>query len=178
VNEAFAHKFLPGENPLGQRLLNGGSQSTIVGVAGNVRGSALGAEPTPLIYECYCETDGDYGRMGFVIRTTGDPRAAIRAVEGQVYAVARHQPVFDVKTMDERLAESLAPQRFHLVLIGTFAAIALVLSALGVYGVLSHLVTRRTREIGIRIAMGAQAGEVRRLVVGESVAQGLGARGG
>jgi len=83
--------------------------------------------------------------------------------------VDRNQPVFDVKTMDERLANSLAPQRFHLALIGTFAFIALVLSALGVYGVLSCLVTRRTREIGIRIAMGALPHEVRRLVVGESV---------
>ena len=171
VNEAFARKFLPGENPLDQRLLYDRFQRTIVGVAGNVRGSALGAEPAPLIYECYCETDGDYyTRMAFVIRTTGDPRAAIRAAEGQVYAVDRNQPVFDVKTMDERLDAALAPQRFHLVLIGTFAGIALVLSALGVYGVLLYLVTRRTREIGIRIAMGAQAGEVRRLVVGESVA--------
>jgi len=107
--------------------------------------------------------------MGMIVRTTGDPRAAIRAVEGQVYAVDRNQPVFDVKTMEERLAASLAPQQFHLALIGTFAMIALVLSALGVYGVLSYLVTRRTREIGIRIAMGARPQEVRRLVVGESV---------
>jgi ABC-type antimicrobial peptide transport system permease subunit len=86
----------------------------------------------------------------------------VRAVDHDLLA-------FDVKTMDERLADSLAPQRFHLALIGTFAVIALVLSALGVYGVLSYLIARRTREIGIRIAMGAQAGEVRRLVVGESL---------
>lgn len=174
VNEAFARRIFPGENPLGQRITFGQDDRsgwTIIGVVGNIRGSALGAEPTPLIYRCNCETDNSFlTRMGFVIRTNGDPRAAIRAVEGQVYAVDRNQPVFDVKTMEERLAASLAPQRFHLVLIGTFAGIALVLSALGVYGVLSYLVTRRTREIGIRIAMGAQAGEVRRLVVGESIA--------
>jgi len=172
VNEAFAREILPGENPLGQRLVvdRRGSQWTIVGVVGNIRGSALGAEPEPLIYRCTFQTDSPFEtRMGVIVRTTGDPRAAIRAVEGQVYAVDRNQPVFDVKTMDERLANSLAPQRFHLVLIGTFAVIALVLSALGVYGVLSYLVTRRTREIGIRIAMGAQPREVQRLVVGESV---------
>lgn len=173
VNEAFAREILPGENPLGQRLVweqDTDWHWTIVGVVGNIRGSALGAEPEPLIYRCTCQTDSRFEtRMSLIVRTTGDPRAAIRAVEGQVYAVDRNQPVFDVKTMDERLTDSLAPQRFHLALIGTFAIIALVLSALGVYGVLSYLVTRRTREIGIRIAMGAQAGEVRRLVVGESV---------
>ncbi len=172
VNEAFARKIFPGENPLGQRLIlyrNSGDW-TIVGVVGDVRGSALGAEPAPLIYRCIDQVRSRFlTRMGLMVRTTGDPRTAIRAVEGQVYAVDRNQPVFDVKTMDERLDASLAPQRFHLVLIGTFAGIALVLSALGVYGVLSYLVTRRTREIGIRIAMGAQPGEVRRLVVGESL---------
>jgi len=173
VNEAFAREILPGENPLGQRLVvdRRGSQWTIVGVVGNIRGSALGAEPEPLIYRCTCQTDSPFEtRMGVIVRTTGDPRAAIRAVEGQVYAVDRNQPVFDVKTMDERLANSLAPQRFQLTLIGTFAMIALALSALGVYGVLSYLVTRRTREIGIRMAMGARPHEVRRLLVGESLA--------
>ena len=174
VNEAFARKILPGEKPLGQRLVldpsGNGPGWRIVGVVSNIRGRALGAEPAPMIYRCACQIAGPVlTRMGLIVRTVGDPHAAIRAVEGQVYAVDRNQPVFDVKTMDERLADSLAPQRFHLALIGTFAVIALVLSTLGVYGVLSYLVTRRTREIGIRIAMGAQPREVRRLVVGESV---------
>jgi len=135
VNESFARQIFPGENPLGHRITfgqNDDSGWTIVGVVGSIRGSALGVEPTPLIYRCNCFTNNSFlTRMGFVIRTTQDPRAAIRAVEGQVYAVDRNQPVFDVKTMDERLDASLAPQRFHLALIGTFAVIALVLSALG-----------------------------------------------
>ena len=107
--------------------------------------------------------------MGLIFRTSGDPRAAIRAVERQVYAVDRGQPVFDVKTMEERLADSLAPQRFNLLLIGMFAAIAIVLAALGVYGVMSYLVNRRTREIGIRIALGARPQQVLRQVVGEEL---------
>jgi ABC-type antimicrobial peptide transport system permease subunit len=108
--------------------------------------------------------------MALIVRTTADPRAAIRSVEGQVYAVDRNQPIFGVKTMEERLNAALAPQRFHLLLIGIFAGIALVLSAVGVYGVMSYQVMRRTREIGIRMAMGARPGNVVRMVVGESVA--------
>jgi predicted permease len=172
VNEAFARAIFPGESPLGHRVLSqdDSEQWTITGVVSNIRGGDLGSEPEPLIYRCICQEHEPYFTpKSFLIRTTGDPHAVFRTVEGQVRSVDRDLLAFDVKTMDERLDASLAPQRFHLLLIGTFAGIALVLSALGVYGVLSYLVTRRTREIGIRIAMGAQAGEVRRLVVGESL---------
>ncbi|HEY2012253.1 MAG TPA: FtsX-like permease family protein, partial [Bryobacteraceae bacterium] len=88
-------------------------------------------------------------------------------------SVDRAQPVFDVKTMDDRLTDSLAPQRFYLLLIGSFAAIAMVLAMLGTYGVMSYLVNRRTREIGIRIALGARPEQVMRRVVGESAALAL-----
>jgi putative ABC transport system permease protein len=172
INEAFARSIFPGENPLGHRIRSqdDSDQWTITGVVGNIRGGDLGSEPEPWIYRCNCqEREPLLMPSSLLIRTAGDPHAAIRAVEEQVRAVDRDLPAFDIKTMDERLADSLAPQRFHLVLIGAFALIALLLSAVGVYGVLSYLVTRRTREIGIRIAMGARPGEVRRLVVGESV---------
>ena len=171
VNEAFARKIFPAENPLGQRIYfheNDPLRWAIVGVVGNIRGSALGVEPAPLIYRCECFGHNSFlSRMALIVRTSGDPRTALRAVEGQVYAVDRNQPVFDVKTMDERLVDALAPQRFHLLLIGTFAVIAMILAAVGVYGVMSYTVTRRTREIGIRMAMGAQPGQVLRSVVGE-----------
>jgi putative ABC transport system permease protein len=111
--------------------------------------------------------------MGLFFRTSVDPHAAIRAIEEQIYSVDRSQPVSDVKTMEERLSGSLAPQRFNLVLIGTFAAIAIILAALGVYGVMSYLVNRRTREVGIRIALGARPEQVMRQVVGESLALSL-----
>jgi putative ABC transport system permease protein len=106
--------------------------------------------------------------MRMIVRTAGDPRSVARAVESQMYAVDRSQPVFDVKTMEERVSAALAPERFQLALIGIFAGIAIVLAALGVYGVMAHLVTRRTREIGIRIAVGAQPAQVQGLVLVET----------
>lgn len=178
VNEALARKIFAGENPLGQRIVAGENDIragenqgwTIIGVAGNVRGRELGAEPAPLIYRCVCQSPTPFlSRMALMVRTARDPHAAIRAVEGQVYAVDRNQPVFDVRTMEERLARSLAPQRFYLLIVGMFACIAIILAALGIYGVMSYLVARRTREIGIRIAMGARPEQVERLVLGESV---------
>ncbi|PYT26878.1 MAG: hypothetical protein DMG57_20000 [Acidobacteria bacterium] len=172
VNEAFARAIFPGESPLGRRVLSqdASEQWTITGVVGNIRAGDLGSEPEPLIYRCNCqEREPLFMPNSFLIRTAGDPHSVIRTVEAQVRALDHDLLAFDVKTMDERLGESLERQRFHLALIGTFAVIALVLSALGVYGVLSYLVTRRTREIGIRIAMGARPPEVQRLVMRESL---------
>ncbi len=172
VNEAFARAVFSGSNPLRQVITSrrdGSSRWMIVGVVGNIRGSDLGAEPDPLVYRCTCQGHVLSG-MSLIVRTAGEARASLRAVAGRVYAVDRDQPAFGVRTMEERLADSLSPQRFHLVLTGTFALIAMVLAALGVYGVMSYLVTRRTREIGIRMAMGARPEQVIRLVVGESMA--------
>ncbi|MBV8817008.1 MAG: FtsX-like permease family protein, partial [Acidobacteriaceae bacterium] len=107
--------------------------------------------------------------MSVIVRTAGDPRGAVAVVEGQLYAVDRKQPVFDVKTMQERQDQAMAPQRFELFLIGTFAVIAVVLAAFGIYGVMSYLVARRRREIGIRLALGAAPRNVLRLMMRETV---------
>jgi predicted permease len=173
VNEAFARKIFPGEDPVGRSIVsNPDIRWTIVGVVGNARAAELGAEPPPMVYRCACQGGP---LMALLIRTNGDPQAAIPDVEAQVYSVDRNQPVFDVKTMNQRLEAALSPQRFELLLIGIFAALAIVMAAAGVFGVMSYLVTRRTREIGIRMAMGARPGDVLRLVMGEScVLIGLG----
>ncbi len=164
--------MFPGENPLDQRILfRTGPEFTtwtIIGVVGDVRGSALGVEPAAMIYRYVCN-GGSMFRGGFVIRTAGDPKAAIRVAEEQVRAVDRDQPIFDVKTMDERRAGAIAPERFQLAVVGAFAVIAMLLAAAGVYGVMSFLVVRRTREIGIRMAMGARPANVLRMVVGETM---------
>ncbi len=170
VNEAFAHRIFPGEDPLGRVIMSGqNNRSSIIGVVGNIRGNSLGAEAAPLIYSCACGTGNRFlSRMAILVRTSGDPDSAIRPIEKQVYAVDRQQPVSDVLTMEERLAASLAPQRFQLMLVGAFALIAILLAAAGVYGVMSYLVTSRGREIGIRIALGACPKDVLRLMLRET----------
>ncbi len=172
VNEAFVRRIFPSEDPLGRQIAYGpdierGVTWTIVGVVGNIRGAALWAEPPSMIYRCTCAGSPLF-RATFMLRTDGDPRMAIRAVEQQVRAVDRDQPISDVKTMDELRGAALAPERFQLTLIGGFALIAILLAAAGVYGTMSYLVARRTREIGIRTAMGAQSGDVLRMVLGET----------
>ncbi len=172
VNQAFVRKLFPGEDPLGREIVFGPDHNsvawTIVGMVGDVRGGALGADPPAMVYRCTCEGSGVF-RAGFIIRTAGDPKALVRAAEEQVHAVDHDQPIFDVKAMDERRAAALTPERVQLSVIGAFAGIAILLAAAGVYGVTSYLVTRRTREIGIRVAMGARPADVLGMVLSEAM---------
>jgi predicted permease len=171
VNEALVRRIFPGEDPLGKRIGFGPDQInvtwSIVGVVGDIRGAALGADSPAIIYRCTCSGDPVF-RAAFIVRTDGDPQAAIRAIEQQVRAVDRDQPIYDVKAMDQRKDAALAPERFQVILLGSFALIAILLAVAGVYGTMSYLVTRRTREIGIRMAMGARQADVVRMVMGET----------
>ncbi len=173
VNEAFARTIFPGEEALNRSISIGPNDPVtwrIVGVVGDIRGGQLGAEPSPLIYRCLCQGGGaELARNALIVRTVGDPHNAIRGVVSQILSVDRDEAAFDIKTMDERLAGTLAPRRFHLLLIGTFTAMAILLSAVGVFGVMSYLVMQRNREIGIRIAIGAQSRHVLNLVLKESL---------
>jgi putative ABC transport system permease protein len=171
VNEAFVRQMFPGEDPIGRRLAFGPDELhitwTIIGVVGNIRGKSLGADPPAMIYRCACAGNSVF-RAAFMVRTAGDPKAAIRAVQQAVRQIDRDQPLSDVKTMDERRDAALAPERFQLILIGAFAGIAILLAAAGVYGIMSYLVSRRIREIGIRMAMGARPADVLRMIGGET----------
>jgi predicted permease len=171
VNETLVSRIFPGENPIGQRLLFGPDERnitwTIIGVVGDVSGPALGAEPPSMIYRCSCSGSPIF-RAGFILRTAGDPSSAVRLVEQQVRAIDADQPIYDVRTMDERRQTALAPGRFAIPLAGAFAIVAILLAAAGVYGVMSYLVARRTREIGIRVALGARPSNILNLVLSET----------
>jgi putative ABC transport system permease protein len=175
VNQTFVHRVFPGDDPLGRRMVFGLGLNpvtwTIIGVVADVRSGALGADPPSTVYRCTCN-GGRLFRAAFAVRTIGDPKSAVRDVEAAVRSVDRDQPIFDVETMDERRDDAMASPRFQLLLIGTFAGLAVLLAVAGIYGVMSYLVSRRTREIGIRIAMGARPANVLRMVLGEGALLG------
>jgi len=176
INTTMAHTFFPSENPLGKRLQLGALPEQevptmeIVGVVGDVL-PGLGIDPQSEMYLPYRQADLllPVFQLSVVMRTAGDPLQQTSALRSALAEIDPNQPLVKVRTMEENMATTVAEPRFRAWLIGIFAMLALVLSAVGVYGVMSYTVTQRISEIGVRVTMGAQPTDVFRLIVGEGL---------
>ncbi len=171
INEAFARRFWPNENPLGKRLgFDDGSQQNwweIIGVIGNVKHTRLDLEAKPEVYFSEAQSPGNF--ITLVARTSSAPAQMIAPLRRQILALDPDQPAFEIMTMEQRIAAALAQSRFVMLLLSVFAAVAALLAALGIYGVMVFVVAQRTREIGIRMALGAQHKDMLGMVLRQSL---------
>ena len=178
VNEFLAKRYWPGDEAIGKRLSadNGKTWQTVIGIVPNVVRSEWASSAEEEFYFPYLQS-ADYltspsphlAYLTFVVRTSGDAGAQTSAIERAIHSIDRNVTISEIETMDGVVADANSEPRFYLFLLAAFAGVALVLAAVGIYGVMTHAVSRRTKEMAVRMALGAQRGEVMRLVVGESM---------
>jgi len=171
INEALARQYFPNEDPIGKRvtidMADENVPTEIVGIVGDTRGVDLVTPARPESFWPHPQLG--YNLMTLTVRTAGNPLGSAQAIEAQVHALDKDQPVSDVRTMDQWVARSLAQTRFSSSLLIAFAGLALLLAAVGIYGVMSYAVSQRTAEIGVRLAVGAEGKDILKMIVWDGV---------
>ncbi len=170
MSAATASRSWPGQNPIGQRFRLTAEPNRlieVIGIVGDVRGMSLESDPSLAVYLPYWQ--GFFNNMSFAIKTSADPAAMASAVRGAISEIDGDIPVHAVRTMDDVVDASVARRRFEAALLMLFAAVAMTLAGVGIYGVLSYAVIQRTKEIGVRLALGASRGSLQRMVVRDAL---------
>lgn len=173
ISESAAKKIFPGEDPIGHHVRFGARpggeklEGDIVGVVGDVHDFSLAVAPPPMFYAALPQSGVPF--EFFVVRTNGNPEAMVNSIAEQIRAIDPNVPLADILPLDGLLSSSIAERRFYMFLLGMFAAVAMLLSVVGIYGVISYSVTQRTREIGVRVALGARGADIIRMVIGEAL---------
>jgi putative ABC transport system permease protein len=172
INEAFARKYWPNEDPIGQHIRHGNRIETIIGIVADFHDSGLSQPASPMIIAPIAQVSDDYNAayaniqpLFWLVRTRGDPHLSIPAVTEQLRIASAGFPVAHIRTMDEVMGRSTARQSFNMLLLTIFGAVALLLAAIGIYSLMAYSVAQRTQEMGIRMALGADRGAIRKLVI-------------